>query len=224
MQQHVFSLPARPELAAGAKRLFANVHAASVDETRTEVRALASEYVDSIVDGMILAFISPADAGTRTESLIKNLAGVIKSVSHGLVRSATSGAKKGELDAMIAYVKNQLVLDDARPSIDFALASGTRDGFATVIGARHGDALAAQRGKLLETMLAFTDEALQHYLVGPFALLDLGFLTRKAFDVGHTTIRAGARAAIQHSLGADGADDFTHLVDFFDRTIRRGAA
>lgn len=220
-QQHVFSLPARPELAAGAKTLFAKVDGASVDETRTYVRALASEYVDSIVDGMILAFISPADAGTRTESLIKNLASVIKSVSHGLVRSATSGAKKDELDKMIAYVKKQLVLDEVRPSIDFVLAPGTRDGFATVIASRHGDGLPGQRAKLLETMLAFTDEALQHYLVGPFALLDLGFLTRKAFDVGHTTIRAGARSAIQHSLGADGADDFTHLVDFFDRTIVR---
>jgi hypothetical protein len=73
-------------------------------------------------------------------------------------------------------------------------------------------------------MLAFVDEALKHYLVGPFALVELGFLTRKAFDVGHSSIRAGARTAIKHSLGPDADSDVSHLVGFFDRTIVRPAA
>jgi hypothetical protein len=221
MKPHLFSLTARPELADHARLLFASDASTPLEELRTRVKALATAYVDSIVDGMILAFISPNDVGTRTESLIRNLAGLIKSVTHGLVSAATSGAKKEEIERVIAYVGGQIVLAEHGASIDFALASDTRQGFSQVIAARHEGRVAEEREVLMSTMLAFTDEALRHYLVGPFQLVELGFLTRKAFDVGHTSIRAGARTAIKHSLSPGGDSDVTHLVDFFDRTIVR---
>jgi hypothetical protein len=220
---HRFSLPACPELGESARQLFDTPKDASLDVLRARVKAVAMAYVDSIVDGMILALISPADVGTRTESLVRNLAGLIKSVTHGLVGSATSGAKKSEIEAVSAYMRQQLVLEEARTTIDFVLADETREGFLEVIAALRNGKVEAERERLVITMLAFVDEALHHYLVGPFALVSLGFLTRKAFDVGHSSIRAGARTAIKHSLGPGSDGDVEHLVLFFDRTIKRAA-
>lgn len=221
-QPHLFSLTGHPELAPRAHAVFAAQDAGGLDDLRAKVRSFSDAYIDTIVDGMIMAFISPADENTRSAGLVRNLASLIKSVSHGLVKSAVGGAKREELDKIVAYVRGQLVLAPEHASIEFALAPGTRDGFARVIEAKHAGRVESERKTLMHTMLAFVDEALAHYLTGPFSQLELGFLVRKALDVGHASIRAAARTAIQHALGDDGDSDVNHLVGFFDAAIVRG--
>ena len=175
---------------AGA-RLRAAAVGSSVAELRTAARAAGEAWVETILDGFVLALAAAARgraAGRRTAATIRDLADTI-------VSSGTRRLDDAHAAGFIAFLEAHV---HAGPpgTIEFAIEAPLAEALTPVL-AIDG---AATPPVLARALHATVDATLAAVLDGPLALLGLGVLARTAVRVGRAAVTGRVHAGIGRAV------------------------
>lgn len=188
--------------------------------TRPLCKAVGIAYVDDIVDGMVLGYIrESASASARTKSLVETLAKMIKSVAHGLVGQAFGRLTPESAKQVLAYIDERSAPYHGDHGLGVPIETATADGIRTAQGSLESEDLASRRAVLKSTMHGVIERAMEYHYQKPFAMLDMGFLTRKAVDVGYDTILRGSRSTIETAIDDAGPAQLGELTTFLARRL-----
>lgn len=217
----LFVIPASPKLADTVTVLRPIVRD-DPKHTKPHFQRLGTHYVDDVVDGLVLDFLRESgSASPRTQSLIQTLAGLIKSVSHGLVGQAFGKLTPERAVELLALLDDRLVERSAGPGLGVPLETSMVLGIERAVAAAEARALADERRELLGTMQSVIDRAIEYHYQKPFAVLELGFLVRKAVDTGYGAIRSGAHSTIEKAISEADEAPLGDLAAFLSRRVHR---
>lgn len=216
----LFAIVASAQLLEATEQLFDREYTASDAELHGRIRDGAYLYVDGVIDGLVLGFIDEEKTSSGTKTLLRNLAGVIKTVSHGLIRQAFGSASRAEMHKLVGYLRDRIqvvrIHEQPTGAIVFPLAPENVAEFRTCFAASREGRATTMRAEYTGAMLRFIDDGLYHYFELPFSMLELGFVTRRAVALGRSTIHAGSHAAIKRSIASDTEDELRHLTEWLD--------
>ncbi|HET8729839.1 MAG TPA: hypothetical protein VFM34_01855 [Moraxellaceae bacterium] len=155
---------------------------------------LSDEIMRLCVDELIGRF----QAGGEGEGagVLHTLLGLLKSTSHMLIRQMLGKTGNDDVNRMAQYLRDRrLVLGGVTYcgfEVPAEMAARFDQAFAAV-AAGEGEPL---RGEIQKTMLAFSDLALGRYYDDFVTPMNLGFIKRKASDLGRATISKGTHVAV----------------------------
>jgi len=173
-------------------------------ELRVRVSALAHHYVDTVLDGFVLALARAVrgvpTAGSRT-------AGVVRGFADRFVAPGVRRAGRHQIEDFVGFLRHHVARAPGRePAVVVAFA--VDEDFAAALTPALAAAAAGaptDREALHPALHAMVDECLHHLLDAPLALLHLGLLARAAIAVGRSGIGTRAHTAIDGVL--EGPDD-----------------
>lgn len=217
----LFVIPASAQLASTVGTLRPIVRE-DPKHTKPHFQRLGIQYVDDVVDGLVLDFLRESgSASPRTQSLVETLAGLIKSVSHGLVGQAFGKLTPDRAVELLALLDERLVDRVNGPGLGVPLDPAMVTGIERAVAAAEARALADERRELLGTMQSVIDRAIEYHYQKPFAVLELGFLVRKAVDAGYGAIRSGAHSTIDKAIADADETQLGDLAAFLGRRVHR---
>lgn len=217
----LFVIPASPKLAETVTTLRPIVRH-DPKHTKPHFQRLGTHYVDDVVEGLVLGFIrESSSASPRTRSLVETLAGLIKGVSHGLIGQAFGKLTVERAVDLLALMDARLIEREAGPGLGVIIEASTVAGIDRAMAAAEAKALADERRELLGTMQSVIDRSIDDHYRAPFALLDLGFLVRKAVDTGYGAIRSGAHSTIEKAITEAEEPQLAELAYFLGRRVHR---
>lgn len=161
--------------------------------TRASIE-LSDEILRVCVEEMIARF----QAGGEGEGagILHTLLGILKSTSHMLIRQLLGKTGNDDVNRMAQYLRDRRLVLNGQVLCGFEmpadLAARFERAFAA-IAAGEGEAL---RGDIQQAMIAFADLALARYFDDFTAPMNLGFIKRKAADLGRATISKGMHVAV----------------------------
>lgn len=180
----------------GIDELLANLDSKSAApqhalHTRVSVE-LTDEILKHCVEELMARFQGEDSAG-----ILHTLLGLLKGTAHVLVKQMLGKGSNEEVAKMAQYLRGCRVLTPAgEVRYGFVLPAKIEQGFEQAFAGIAAGNGKEQRAALHSTMLAFGDEALVRFyddFVGP---MDLGFIKRKASDLGRSTIHKGVQVAM----------------------------
>lgn len=156
---------------------------------------LVDETLRVCVEDMITRFQGSEGAG-----ILHTLLGLLKSTSHMLVRQLLGKTGNDDVNRMAGYLRQRRLDLGGRVLHGFplpaALAASFREVFAD-IARGNGQ---ARKEDLHQLMLQFGDLALVHFYDDFVAPMDLGFIKRKASDLGRATLSKAVHVAINRLI------------------------
>ncbi len=183
-----FTIPAAPALVAAAEGLRTALADGALEPGRRAARAAGHAWVESILDGLVLALAAAArgpGAGRRTATMIRDLAA---KVTEGSV-SRLSLVQLGALDAFLGEH-----LDPRAATIELPLEGDTarriQAGLAPEVGDQH----------LAAALRTTIDVTLVRLLDAPLALLGLGVVMRTALRLGRGAIGSRIHAEVDRAV------------------------
>lgn len=217
----LFVIPASQQLHATATELRPIVRS-EPKLTKVLFQRLGTHYVDDVVDGLVIGYVRESGAASpRTRMLIEKLAGLIKGVAHGLVGQAFGKLTPERAVELMGVLDARLIERPVGPGIGVPLEPSMLAGIERAAAAAEARELANERRELLETMIAVIDTSLEHHYQQPFAVLDLGFLVRKAVDTGYGVIRSGSHSTIEKAIMDADEPQLADLSAFLSRRVHR---
>ena len=207
-----FVIPAPAELRDGSDGLDPG---APLDEVRAHAAGLAHRYIDSVVDGFVLALARAVrgvpGAGARSASLVRGFA-------DRFVTPGVRGARRAQIDDFVEFLRHHVIEAGGRTVIaftvdeDFALALTP-----ALAAAAAGDP--RDRDALHPALHSMVDECMHHFLDAPLAMLHLGLLARAAIAVGRSGVTTRAHGLIDRVLAGDDDDAVLRLSAFLADSI-----
>jgi len=217
----VFVIPASPGLVDAIETIRPIVDA-DPKSTRPLYKAVGNAYVDAVVDGMVLDFVRESSSTSpRVRSLVERLAKLIKSVAHALVGQAFGRLTPDHARAVLGYLDERASQFEDQPGLSAPIDDETARGIELALESITSEDLEARRLVLKATMRSVVGRAMEYHYQKPFALLELGFLTRKAVDLGYDTISTGAVSTIESAIDDSGEDELRDLTQFLARRLAR---
>lgn len=176
------------------KNLDAGVSAPQHDlHTQVSIE-MSDEIMRVAVEEIIARF--QADGGGDGAGILNTLLGILKSTSHMLIRQMLGKAPNADVNRMAQYLRDRRLHLGGRELMGFELPAdlaGRFDRIFAGIAAGQGE---AQRQDIQQAMLAFSDLALARFYDDFTAPMNLGFIKRKASDLGRATIAKGVHVAV----------------------------
>lgn len=186
--------PVQQRLDELLKNLDSRVAAPQHDlHTRVSIE-LSDEILRVCVEEMIARF--QADGAGEGAGILHTMLGILKSTSHMLIRQMLGKAPNEDVNRMAQYLRDRRLQLDGRVLIGFELPADLAARFDRIyagIAAGQGE---AQRKDIQQAMLAFSDLALVRFYDDFIAPMNLGFIKRKASDLGRATIAKGVHMAV----------------------------
>lgn len=217
----LFVIPASPDLARDISELRAKLGSDPKRE-KALYDLIGMRYVDDVVDGLVLDFLRESGGTTPTmRSLVEKLAGLIKSISHGLVGQAFAKLTPEKGASVLEFLDERLCERVEGPGLGVPIDHATVAGIDRARAAADVQKLSDDRAALLVTMQTVIDRAIEYHYKKPFAMLELGFLMRKGVDVGYDAIRGGAMSTIERSIAESDEQALGELAAFLSRRVLR---
>ncbi|MBK9036193.1 MAG: hypothetical protein IPL61_33945 [Myxococcales bacterium] len=185
-----FAIPAGAALVEAAAALRrAALPDAPVDELRAAARTAGEAWVDTILDGFVLALAAAARgraAGRRTASTIRDLADTI-------VGSGTRRLDAVHADGFIAFLDAH-VADGPAATIVFPLEPALAEALTPALAADVPPPVLAR------ALHATVDATLTNFLDAPLALLGLGLVVRTGVRIGRAAVASRVRGEIERAV------------------------
>jgi hypothetical protein len=222
MPQTLFAIAASPELAARTANVVSLDLSGPPDALRPLVLELAGLYLESTVDGLVLVFIR-SDTSAFTTSLLRNLATVVKTAARAVIGQAFGSTTSDELRALAKFLgeRVQTVTLDGKPqgAIVFPLAEPFVSKARKAVAAAHAGRALEERALFIDVMSQVVVENVRVHYETPFSLVKLGFLKKKAIDVGKTAIATGGQTTVKKSLGVADNAELQGIARFLERSV-----
>lgn len=211
MQDTLFAIPASKALLAKTREVLQRAPDASIDVMREVVIEAGRHYVDSVVDGFIMAFLRDGMTTALTHALLVNLASVIKAVCRVAIQQAAKTSGQAELEAITRFFETRVAM---------TVRDGQKVGLIVypldeVLHARVRRAAEARedtpRDVYVRALSGVLEESVARHYDDAFGLLSLGFVARRAVSLGRSAVLAAGHAAIRVSVAQDEAEDLRAL-------------
>lgn len=156
------------------------------------------EISDEIMRACVEEIIARFQAGGDGEGagILHTMLGILKSTSHMLIRQMLGKASNEDVNRMAQYLRDRRLALNGQVLFGFPvptdLAARFEQAFAH-IDAGNGE---AHRADVQQAMLAFADLALIRFYDDFIKPMELGFIKRKASDLGRATIAKGVHVAV----------------------------
>lgn len=206
---------------ASIDELFRNLDSgvsAPQHELHTRVSlATADAVLKNTVEDMMERFGSGEGAG-----ILHTLLGALKGTTHVLIKQLLGKHDNAEVARMAVYLRSRRVVAGNQVLFGFELPADMADSFASIFGAIKAGQGKENRAALNTLMQSFADLAVSRYLDDFTSPMDLGFIKRKAADLGRGTINKGVHAALNKLIPSLGQNELEIFADFFSGMIIKG--
>lgn len=176
--------------------------------------ATADAILKNVVEDMMERFQGGEGAG-----ILHTLLGILKGTTHVLIRQLLGKHDNAEVAKMAVYLRQRRVVINNDVRFGFEIPADMAASFGTIFaGVRAGQGK-DHRAALNDLMQKFADLAVTHYLDDFTSPMDLGFIKRKAAELGRGTINKGVHAALNKLIPSLGQKDLEIFADFFSGMI-----
>lgn len=221
MTQHYFAIPTSDRLHRQVEELMANLEGGSPVPQNALMQSVSIEFVDEIVDALILNLVTSLPVRPVVATLARQFAQLIKGTSHVAIKQVVVKLDNEDLRPLLGYIRARqfvtMVDGVARHFNAFPIPAALKIRFFTAFAAARHDHGEAERETLRQAMLEFSAKSLYHFYEEPVGLLQLGFVARKVVETGHSAIRKGAQAAINTIFPTLTADEMKYFSAYFEQ-------
>jgi len=154
------------------------------------------EITDEILKHSVEELIHRFQAGAEGAGILSTLLSILKSTAHVLVRQLLGKHDNKEVAKMAAYLRARRVEVQGEVRYGFELPADLAQRFKTIFAAIAAGNGVAQKADLNAAMLSFAELALVRFYDDFTAPMELGFIKRKASDIGRSTINKGIHVAM----------------------------
>lgn len=204
-----FAFPASAQLEADSDKLIQNLESGVRESQSSLFTQVAQRYADEIVDALILNVVRGGDASSPGTKVLEGFASLIKSTVHMLIKQVLGKMSNEELKPLSSVIRERRVkFTDADGNVREHISFPMADADFTKMQAAMTAQANGQRDNAVMTsvMLKFADLAHHYFYDDAVKRLKLGFVGRKAVDMGGAAISKGSHSAIK-KLVPDMPDD-----------------
>lgn len=180
--------------------------------TRVSIE-LSDEILRVCVEEIIARF--QADGEGEGAGILHTMLGILKSTSHMLIRQMLGKAPNEDVNRMAQYLRDRRLQLNGKELIGFELPADLAARFDSIYAAIAANQGEAHRKDIQQAMLAFSDVALARFYDDFIAPMELGFIKRKASDLGRATIAKGVHVAVSKLFAGLGEREIKIWGDYF---------
>ncbi|MDF3029511.1 MAG: hypothetical protein K0R03_69 [Moraxellaceae bacterium] len=175
---------------------------------------ISVELVDEILRNTVEELISRFQSGTEGQGVLATLLSLLKGTSHVLVRQLLGKSGNEDVARMAQYLRSRRINAGGQVLFGFAVEPGQVPAIQDVLAAVCRGEGEARKAELLRLLLSLSDQALVHFFDDFTAPMQLGFIKRKAADIGRATIGKGVHAAMNRLVPGLNQAELKVLADF----------
>lgn len=179
--------------------------------------ATADAILKNIVEDMMERF-----GGGESAGILHTLLGLLKGSTHVLIKQLLGKADNAEVAKMAVYLRDRRVVVNNEVRFGFEMPADMAAAFAGIFAGIKAGQGKENRAALNDLMQKFADLAVARYLDDFTAPMDLGFIKRKASELGRGTINKGVHVALNKLIPSLGQKDLEVFQDFFSGMIIEG--
>ncbi|MFZ5722899.1 MAG: hypothetical protein ACOY33_04490 [Pseudomonadota bacterium] len=215
------AIPSPARLEENTDRFLAAMNSGTREPQNVLFTDIAFDFVDTMLEGLFHGPTRQIELTGFRRKLVDSLGGLIEKTTHGLIRSVVAKLSNEELRRLQGFVEERRLVIDGKPYVSFPLPPH----FTTRYQAMHESTMSGSpvSGEArADVMNEFTDIALDYMLKRPVDLLKLGFISRKAADLGYSSMRSLAHSTVR-KLSADvSLEENQRLSTYFYQLMREG--
>ncbi|MDI1302934.1 MAG: hypothetical protein PSX71_13595 [bacterium] len=200
----------------GIDELLKNLDAGSSAPQHELHTRVSVETSDEILKHSVEELMQRFQSGAEGAGILSSLLGILKSTSHVLVRQLLGKQDNKEVAKMVQYLRSRRVVLKGEVLFGFEMPAELAQRLKTIFAAIAAGDGVAQKAGLTAAMLSFTDVAVAHFYDDFTAPMELGFIKRKASDIGRSTISKGLHVAMNRLIPQLGQKDLVVFAGFFD--------
>lgn len=173
--------------------------------------ALIDEILKHCVEDLIHRFQADAEGA----GVLHTLLGILKGTAHVLVKQLLGKHSNEEVAKMAGFLRARRVVAAGEVRHGFVLPEEMTAQFRDIFSAIAAGQGKERRAELNALMLRFADLALVRFYDDFIAPMDLGFIKRKAADLGRGTISKGIHVAINKLIPQLGNRELAIFADYY---------
>lgn len=210
-----FALPLAAPVQQHLDELLANLDSGSTAPQHELHTRVSLETTDEILRLCVEDLIARFQANPENVGVLHTLLGLLKSTAHMLLRQLLGKGSNAEVARMAQYLRRRRLVLKGETRFGFVLPEELAGRFRTAFAAIAAGEGEAQRAVLHQTMTAFAELALQHFYDDFVAPMELGFIKRKAADLGRATIGKGVQVAVDKLFPQMRQQELRLFADYF---------
>lgn len=190
-----------------------------------ELYAKASNGVaDNIIQVLLLGLVDALKDNGHGEGagLLHSLAGVIKGTVHVLIRQMVGKSSNAELKEYARYLHDRTMVINGQEVFAFPLPEDLYQRFEQAFADIHAGNGEAHREALRHLMNDFVDIAISYYFDEFTSKFKLGFILRKANDIGRATLIKACHATMNNLFPKLSQHELKLFADYFQSKMMRG--
>ena len=214
-----FAFHLRDGLQQDIDTLLANLDARTSAPQHEAHTRVSVALVDDILRNTVEELISRFQSGTEGQGVLATLLSLLKGTSHVLVRQLLGKSSNEEVARMAQYLRSRRLDVAGQRLFGFAVDPGLVPGIREVLAAIDRGEGEVRKAELLRLLLALSDQALVHFFDDFTAPMQLGFIKRKASDLGRATIGKGVHAAMNRLVPGLNQAELKVLAGFLESLL-----
>lgn len=178
---------------------------------------VAQLFSDEIVDVLLLNIVRGGGTGFSGAGVLEQVASIIKSTVHTLIKQVLGKMSNAELQPLAAYIRERrltlTVTGVTKDYVAFPMPADFHARFRAVLeqGARGEQ----NKPELLACMETFSEMAHKAFYDDSMQPIKLGFIARKVVDVGGAAIRKGSQSATRRLVPTMEGDELKRFSEYF---------
>jgi hypothetical protein len=196
MTAYYFAFKPTDKLRDDIQTLLTNLDAGVPEPQHKLHTQISIQMTDEVMDQLLMSIVNAMKGEGESAGILGTLAGLLRGTVHVLIKQMLGKHDNAEVRKMAQYLRDRSVIVDGEFRLGFKLPDAVGANMMTLLErtrAGEGDAV---RQELVATMLQFVDLSVTHLYDEFVAPVSLGFIMRKAVDLGRSTISKGSHSAI----------------------------
>lgn len=219
-----FAFPLTPATQSGIDELLANLDAKVAAPQHELHTRLTVTLVDEVLANAFEKLIERFEgAGGESSGVLHTLINLLKSTVHVLVRQLLGKHGNDEVSRMAQFLRDRRVVVGEQVLFGFALPDAlgaTLQRLFAEVAAGNGKQV---RGEMLPVMTQLADLAIARFYDDFAAPMELGFIKRKAVDIGRSTITKGVHAALNKLIPSLGQKELGVFAGYYGSLLVEAA-
>lgn len=215
------ALPSPQKLEDNTNQFLAAIKSGTKAPQNTLFMQVCFDFLDVMLEGLFYGPTRQIELTSFRKRLVDALGGVIEKTTHGLVRSVIGKASNEELRRLTAFVEERRVYLNDAPHVSFPLP----EAFTTRFEALHEATMSGSRENVDEqiiVMCEFIDISLDYMFKRPTELMQLGFIARKAVDIGYSSVRSMSHSTVRKIATDVSLEENQRLSTYFYELMKEG--
>lgn len=173
---------------------------------------------DEVMEHLLMTLVN-AMKGKEGAGILSTLAGLLKSTVHVLIKQLLGKHDNAEVNKMAQYLRDKSLTLNGEARFGFALPDELGNRFVGLLQKTAAGDGVAHKAELVKAMTEFVDLAIANLYDDFTKPMDLGFIKRKAVELGRSTISKGSHSAISKLFPQLGAEELKAFGAIYSEMI-----